>query len=949
VCFDPREVDAFRAHLRSVRHVPVPGSRFPALAGTLDGQPVGLLRLPFGDRPELLARVVRGLVATLAPSEILAAGTAMACAPDLAVGDVVAITSAAHQGRVVELERGLAAEAQRAAPHAIRVREARALTVPAFVGDAATAADIAACHPDADVVEMEDFHVAALAGTLGVRYGSLRVVTDRGDRATHMERLESAAATLVWLVRRLLRGRRTARHLAVVDNPPTRDLPYRILVRTPGRRPTIPEAVALARHAIRWFGLPALVPPGSRVDVVVAGAPDLARHRASPSGRARVVEREGEWILAHEPGAPGTAPEAPPRPPSAPDAAAGAYVRVVLTGAVAAAPPAAAIDAVGLLAAAPVVAVERLAGAPECGPIPPLAAGVHMQGLNSISAEPEEGLLAATTVDELRASGVPVTDAAAARLWIYRSAHASESSYFHPEYRVPMRACDQVPPGTFLAVTGLGPAIDPAAPGGADADLLVLGDEQGGRALQYLEDMASGPITAEAVFRYDGVIHRLGEAVALSRPDRRLLLTRDGLNSLRFDPVTLRQVYSHDYDRFLEGYFGTRRGRARPARASHLLLTSRGCGYNCSFCCSGGLQPFSALEPDVFVRMLAEIKELHRLGPGEHVDIYLLDSYFNRNPDRVIRIADSIEASGLRGSFELYVRHNGLQGFLARRASAGSPPIVNRDLIRAYRRLGIDEVVMGVDAYTDASIRMLKTSATALARQGEKARPLYTFADIEAVVAALEDEGLDSRGFLLAYNPFAGDVDRLETFYNLGRLALRHAGFRIDSGSSARVNELKPFAGAPLTRVAAMLPGLIRGDRFDYSTPLGRLEDLMDFPMFGERRREPARRIRFLEDFQAARARLADRVDSRLADLSAVREADRLAIAAAARRFVAEETDVGPLVWQALAVDTRLAAAELRLRDVVELIARRLREDALESAEQPCHLSSTFYRLLATV
>jgi len=317
-----------------------------------------------------------------------------------------------------------------------------------------------------------------------------------------------------------------------------------------------------------------------------------------------------------------------------------------------------------------------------------------------------------------------------------------------------MRDPDDKPEGRCLIATGLGPAIDPAAAGGSEAWAMMLGDEQGGRLVHYLEDLAAGPFSADDIFRYEGVAQRLdSETVVLSRLDKRYILSVDGLGSLIFDPITLRQIYSNQCDEFSRAYFGRSR-RMIPPKTSFLLLTSRGCGNRCSICCSGGYQPFTALSPARVVEILEEIRNLSDLRPNEYLDVYLLDSYFNRDPRRGIEIAESIDREGLRHSFEFHIRHNGLRGFL-RKGPAGTE--VDLELIRAFKLLGIDEIILGIDAYTNSSIRMLKTDIEELVTKGESVSPAYGIDDIESVLLAVEREGLRSRGFLLLENPFLGE------------------------------------------------------------------------------------------------------------------------------------------------------------------------------------------------
>ncbi|MBI3893901.1 MAG: hypothetical protein HY303_20470 [Candidatus Wallbacteria bacterium] len=872
VCYDPKELDTLLTRVRVTGTREVPRSRFPLHEGTLDGRPVELMRIPFGDDIGLLQTVVRELLSATLPKQIVGVGTAMAAVAELEIGDVVVSRAAHRQGRTVEFGAWLNEELLRAAPHGMRARPGQSVTTRAFVSSAAERDALLAGYPRAAIVEMEDFHVASLAAEFGADFASVRAITDRGDFVDHMARRTQAACAVVRLVRRGLRQLRMSRALTVVDNPPTRDLGYRILLSTPSERLSLPDAIRFSRKLLSLFDFSSAALDGARLDLTLSPVPPKPdAEPRTPSGQAKTASRPGIWTLLHDPVTHYTDLRV-----SASAFHSGALEPLSLRA---------------LLRETETCLVGKSTREERHFSLPAVSS-FHIQGLNSISAEPEEGLLAATTISEFRDNGLEVADSHAAACWIYRSANASAESYFHPPYSVPARTHPEVPSGTLLIATGLGPAVDPAAGGGSQAHMLVLGDEQGGRLVQILDDLLDGPFCASDVLRYDGVAARLDDSTAaLTRLDRRRILTDLGMNSLRYDPGVLRGIYSAEYDRFLSEYFSSSRG-PKPPKSSHLLMTSRGCGYHCSFCCSGGMQPFAALDIGLLIGLLREILEVDAPAAGEHIDVYLLDSYFNRNPERVIQLAERLEKEGLLGNFEFFVRHNGLQAFLRRRAEDGAPALVNDRLVAAYKTLGIDEIVMGVDAFTDGSIRALKTNFNQLVQKGEAARPVYTFADIQAVTRALESAGLDSRCFLLVYNPFAADADRVATFYNLLHLALEVPGFIIDSSSSDRVNELKPFPGAPLTVLAESVPGLVQGERFHYRTPLGRLEELFDLEMFGQRRRTADSMDTFHARARQARLRLAARLAD--ADTSGLPAEAHHEVSEARRRFVADEARLAP-------------------------------------------------------
>lgn len=920
VCFDRMERKAILSRMSVRGEKPLAGSRSPVFYGTLDEHEVTLLRLPYGDDPDLLSRVVKEYLAVYKPVCVISLGSCMAFAEDLRTGDVLVTQRAIFEGASIEIPRIPAYDAlMRAVPHHVRVRGATTLTVRKFVGSSEDRERLRSLYPDAEMLEMEDYHLARIFGETGTGFISLRAVTDRGDFGDHVDNLGLAIDRTLLLTRRMIRQMSLERRLAFQPNPPTSDMPYNIYVKTVGRELTLPRAIHLARTAVHCFGLGRILPDGARLDLVTCGDGEFSEWLSAPGGRAAVVETSA-WVFLY--------------------AAGERYAKLILREGALDEPPGSILA--GMLRHCEVREVPAKPEDPVEGCLP-ACRSIHVQGLNSISAEPEEGLLAATTLEEFLANGVPVVDSGAADIWIYRTANADSASYFDPPYELPMRFPGPPSSGTALIATGLGPAIDPEAPGGVSADALMLGDEQGGRLVSYLEDLCAASFRADDVFRYPGVAQRLGaESAALSRLDRRALLTQAGLNTLRFDPVTLRRIYSPVYDRFFRGYFVSR--RETPARLSYLILSSRGCGNRCSICCSGGFQPFTALKPELVIGLLKRIREMAALRPGEFVDVFFLDSYFNRDPDRIVQLAAGVAAEGLGPWFEFYVRHSGLAGFL-RRSAPGRRGEVRLDLVKAYRRLGIDEIVLGIDSFTDESIRLLKTDTLRLALEGEAAHPAYTFEEIEAVLTAIEAEGMASRCFLLMNNPFVGDEDRVRTYYNLAELALNLRRFRIDLESSSRVNELKPFPGAPLTRVAERIDGVIRDDRFVYRSGIGHIETWLEFERFGEYRETPVARHRFLVSFQESRALLIGRVTTLLNAGAVPAGVDITDLSRIAETILGLEARLASAVRSWLADFKDRGEAERFIRTATERLARALgtRETELIARETP---SRMFFRTL---
>lgn len=871
VCYDPLEIEALEMRLTGATPADVPGSRFPATVGRLHGRPVAVLRLPFGNDPALFERVLGAAIDRFAPTTILSLGTAMARDPRIPVGHLFLTAAALHEGRAATFTPALIDLARRAAPHGMALATGTSLTVSTFV-EGSLAGD------GFDLVEMEDHWLALHAGSRKLPVLSIRAVTDHGSFAAHMANRSRAILPALRLLERFFWRRRMEELVVERKNPSTQDLPFRMVVLAAAPL-TLPEAVRTARSVSRDFSLTTSLTAGARVDVEILPP---SRWTSAPAGWETVATAiAGARFL---------------RSPAGDEA----------------------------LVQLPRAHRGTMRRASDHG-VWPKPDRVHLQGISTISAEPEEGLLAAITLDELEEARMAVVDSVETDLWVYRTGDTREKSYFDlPEgYVYPHRTSPEAPRGTRRVVTGLGPAIDPESTGGLEADTLMLGDEMGGRLLLYLDELGGISPTAEAVFRHPGIVQRLDEStVALSRIDLRPALRDQALDRLVFRPASLRRIYPRMVNERLSEYFMSDSGA--PER-SYLLMSSRGCGLKCSICCSGGFQKFQALSAASFVGLLGEIARAHEGEPGK-IEIHLLDSYFNLQPGRVERIAQLMEEKGLGGRFQLHLRHSGLRTFL-RGGSSGAAddaaPNVHRDLIRAYRRLGLSEVVMGIDAYTDRAIQVLKTDVEKLARGGAATPPAYRFRDIRAVLAALEEEGLDSRGFLLLNNPFLDDAGRIETFYNLVDLALEVPGFMIDASSSSAVNELKPFPGAPLTEVARRIPGLVQGDRFVFRTELGRLDERIDFSAFGQRRRKPEDLARFARRVQASRTTLARLMLHHFRDNRVARRATTESFEAALRWIESEVALAG--THRAFFLEHADPRAEWALSTARSLLQRRLR------------------------
>nr|MBP7633429.1 hypothetical protein [Candidatus Ozemobacteraceae bacterium] len=204
VCFDRKERKTILSRMNVRDEKPLAGSSSPVVSGTLDEHEVTLLRLPFGDDPDLLGRVVKEYILVYKPSYVLALGSCMAFSEDLRTGDVLVTRRAIFEDADVEIPRIPVYETlRRAIPHHVRVRDATTLTVRTFVDSPEERERLRALHPEAEMLEMEDYHLARAFGEAGIGFISLRAVTDRGDFGEHIGNLGLAIDRTLLLARRM--------------------------------------------------------------------------------------------------------------------------------------------------------------------------------------------------------------------------------------------------------------------------------------------------------------------------------------------------------------------------------------------------------------------------------------------------------------------------------------------------------------------------------------------------------------------------------------------------------------------------------------------------------------------------------------------------------------------------------------------------------------------------
>lgn len=597
-------------------------------------------------------------------------------------------------------------------------------------------------------------------------------------------------------------------------NPSMLGVSGNILVRTtvPGQKIDIPAAATLARFVTRQFA------PGHVSEKTVSEiwvVPDLQHlPEPSPTPSGEVVRVRGKDVVVD----------------SDPD---GSYHRTY----VAAhrlredLSPATGFDASTLkLAGQGEKIAVPVATRHPLGPLVKSDASVFCGGLVSISAEPPEGFFSASTALELRDLGHDVVPAAQADMWLYRVPDSRPDSYFNFKYANADRPTDTPRDDKFKIATGVGPAADPTSRGGSEASLLWLGDEQHGALDAYLKTLAKPDLAMEDLFGHQGFIQKLSDQeVLLGSPDRAHAMGKEGFNALPTDPALYRRVYSTEYDEFLRTLFEDP-GEPK-AKASYLLATSRGCSQGCDICSSGGLKSFQYFTAPRMMEELEKIAAHAQVKEGELVDIFFLDSNLNNNPERLIELADLYEKSPVAGKFRFFCRHSSPNGFLRADDQGVKRPI--KGVLDAYRRLGMNEVWMGIDAFDDNGTLTLKTNRHQVAEKRADARPTYRAGEIRELIREMEKHGLTSKGFCLTDNPWVSDLDRLDAYYNLRELWLENPHFSIDSRNRDAL-QLKPFAGSPVGNVAReMKLPIAPGGWFAASGVLGEMDEGQQFEALG--------------------------------------------------------------------------------------------------------------------
>lgn len=816
ICYDPHEYLLLRGLLSGIEQLPGGLPDYPVLKGSIGKAGVIVSRLPFGDRPELLRKTLQDLLDQTGPELVLSVGTAMAIEKGLRAGDIL-VTESAYAANEKRSCFNLAQSREFVSlGYDRRIMMTDSWTTDTFV-EAGTCSDSTLTIPESaghtTIIQMEDYHVADTLDSKGIPGISIRAVTDYGSMDDHLKNMPFVLQGMRILLERFFTRFSSVSGHVRSEFQPASKLNYNISLRNFHHALTLPESISLCNRIFTHFEFREWIPAGACVciqsgDLCVPEAIDskLVLYRKSAQHRHfnMYVQADRMKVLL--------------------------YISSV-----------AALD--GIDQGWPIndslePVSPQITETDEHEPLDLHESGIgklkkiYILGMNSVSAEACEGLMSSFTIAELKREGHEIVAPDKADVILCRTANIDSQSYFTVSYSFssPLQHVDIS--DKTLVITGLGPALDAAAGGGDTADIILRGDEQGGRLTAILAHLNAISQSQELSFLFPGsaFLVKPGHAT-LNRLDLSFFVSDHTFEIFDLCQPDLRMIYSEKYDEFFNDYFQVpllEKGN------SLITFSSRGCGNSCSICCSGGHIPFQAIAPVKFISFLRNILDSGTFCNGNIINLFIVDSNFNKNPQRVIELSRLWKQESLSDFFRLYIRHNSVSPFL-KRTSAGRVS-VNFELLAAYKRLGIRELILGIDSYTDAGILMLKTDINKLSRHGKDSDPSYSFEDLLKVICAISDSGFRSRGYWLVGNPFISDEDRILEFYNLQEVCLKNPDFVIDQDSSEQVNLLKPFPGAPFTEISQDCNGAIIENSF-VLTPFSRqIEEFVSRKIFNRRR-----------------------------------------------------------------------------------------------------------------
>jgi radical SAM superfamily enzyme YgiQ (UPF0313 family) len=132
------------------------------------------------------------------------------------------------------------------------------------------------------------------------------------------------------------------------------------------------------------------------------------------------------------------------------------------------------------------------------------------------------------------------------------------------------------------------------------------------------------------------------------------------------------------------------------------IRTSLGCTARCSFCALWGITGGKYLRRDPE----RVVEELQRIAEE---NVFFCDDESMCDPQRMSRLAELIEAAGIRKNYFLYGRVDTI--------------VRNPELFARWRRIGLSQVFVGMEDFSDARLAAMKKGVT-IAQQQEAVRIL---------------------------------------------------------------------------------------------------------------------------------------------------------------------------------------------------------------------------------
>jgi radical SAM superfamily enzyme YgiQ (UPF0313 family) len=263
--------------------------------------------------------------------------------------------------------------------------------------------------------------------------------------------------------------------------------------------------------------------------------------------------------------------------------------------------------------------------------------------------------------------------------------------------------------------------------------------------LELLQLFEQGGFDIEALRRIKGIVfHRNGHII--KTPPREPMTPLDRIPMPARDLISMDDYISEDNHVFGK-YFG--RGTA--------MFTSRGCPYDCIFCCArkawGNIRFHS---PEYVVNEMKHLIKTYNLKY-----IYLYDDLFVADRQRVARIADLVEQEGINEEVRF-----GVQG----RAN-----LMTEKVCDDLRRMGVVMVSMGMESGVDRVLRMLKTNT-------------LTTQHVRNAVSVCKKHGFEVDGSFMIGSPTETKEEMLKTLEFIKELGLDKFAHFITT----------PYPGTPL-------------------------------------------------------------------------------------------------------------------------------------------------------